>query len=235
MSSTTAPEERRRTELAADAFLLAVASFSVLTGLALALKAAGLVPALGDAPPTLLGVALSAGVGLLSFGGVLIGPVIAWRLHGGRPGGPAVIGGLFGLVAGSVAVVLIGLVAAGIATGVTALGGSDIAGAIGVLAIVAVAVLALAAWVDADAVRDLAPKRREHVRIDIARLGATAAIVVFAVGITLAQTADPEGGVAEAGVFAVAAGVLGAFEAAGADGLTTYASRQNPTDPVIGP
>jgi len=55
-----------------------------------------------------------------------------------------------------------------------------------------VAYLAVAVWLDVDALRDLSAKRREHAWLDVARLVATVAGVAYLVGATVWATEHPE-------------------------------------------
>ena len=50
------------------------------------------------------------------------------------------------------------------------------------MAVVVAAYLVVIVWLDVDALRDLSPQRREHVRLDIVRLLATVVYVAFVVG-----------------------------------------------------
>ena len=54
------------------------------------------------------------------------------------------------------------------------------------------AYLAVAVWLDVDALRDLSAKRREHAWLDVARLVATVAGVAYLVGATVWATGAPD-------------------------------------------
>jgi len=143
---------------------------------------------------------------------LLVGPALAWALHGRKLDGHAIISGLIGLV---VALMAVGGVLAGIPALVRALapagiGGSEYTG--GLIALIAVSAVfaSLLIALDVFALRDLVPARREHVRIDVARLVATAVIVVFGVVITVLQLRNPAMEIGDAGVFALAAAAVGA-------------------------
>ena len=58
--------------------------------------------------------------------------------------------------------------------------------------VIGVAFLALAAWLDVGALRDLLAKRREHVGLDVARLLATLAGVAYLVGVIAWAAGHPE-------------------------------------------
>jgi hypothetical protein len=128
----------------------------------------------------------------------LLAPLLAWWLHGRPVDMPATGGAVLGYLAGvGLALGLLGLAALVMLT-LTAVGlsaTSDDAGKVtGLIAIVAIAVayVAAVAWLDVDALRDLSPKRRQHVWLDIARLVATVAGVVFLVGVIVWATGHPE-------------------------------------------
>lgn len=228
----------RRWVLAGDGFLMTLGSFGLLTALGLLLWSSGLVPVLGESPQGVLGWLLSLVAYVLGVGGLIAGPLLAWRLHSGRAHGPAMIGALFGMTAGVLAVFVLVLLTAPVGVVVSllgprveaALGGSEVAGPVVSLALYALLAVVAVIWLDVAAVRDLLPSHREHRALDTARLLATAAILVFAAAVTAVQVANPETGAAEAGIFGVAAGVIGAFSVVGADMLTTYAERHPPAD-----
>lgn len=59
-----------------------------------------------------------------------------------------------------------------------------------------------------DAVRDLAPARRAHVRLDVVRLVAAAILAVGVAAIVRIQTTNPATEAGDAGVFALAGGAV---------------------------
>jgi hypothetical protein len=134
---------------------------------------------------------------------ICLGPLIAWRLHERRVDGSATSGAVLGCIAGVVVVLWVVLPAAWIlAYGVSAL--STVVGlsvtkdaatiAIGVAT--AVTCLAVGAWLDVDALRDLSPQRRGHVWLDVARLVATVAYLAYAMGVIIlvAAGSGPDAG-----------------------------------------
>ena len=102
----------------------------------------------------------------------LLGPLLAWRLHGRPLDGTATLGALLGFVIGVVIVVTIIP-----------------------LFLVAVAFLGAIVWVDAEALRDLSPQRRAHLWLDITRLLATLVQAAYLVGVIVYArgTSDVDG------------------------------------------
>jgi len=114
----------------------------------------------------------------------LLAPLLVWRLHGRRVDGPATSGAVLGYLTGvGLALGLLALLAV-VGLILMAVGLSDVmndtdTGTRIVVGIVVATFLALAVWLDVDALRDLSAKRREHVSLDVARLVATAAGAVY--------------------------------------------------------
>ena len=102
----------------------------------------------------------------------LLGPLLAWRLHRRPLDGTATLGALLGFFVGVVIVVTIIP-----------------------LFLVAAAFLGAIVWVDAEALRDLSPQRRAHLRLDIARLLATLVQAAYLVGVIVYArgTSDVDG------------------------------------------
>ncbi|HZL80805.1 MAG TPA: hypothetical protein VFC06_02510 [Demequina sp.] len=85
--------------------------------------------------------------------------------------------------------------------------------------------VALVGWLVADAVRDLAPSRRAHTRLDVVRVVSASTLVVFAIGVALWHARHPGDESGEAIIFAMASGVSGAMIATGAQVATGLAER----------
>ena len=176
MASARAFKVGPRALFAGDGALLMATACAVLAPLAL-LAEAGAIPLMV--------------VGLLA-------PLLAWWLHGRRVDrtatGGAIVGYLagmgltMGLVALTVVVILI-LTAVGLSA--TSVDAGRLLGQIQIV-VIAVAYLALAAWLDVDALRDLSATRREHVGLDVARLVATVAGVAYLVGLVVWATGHPQ-------------------------------------------
>lgn len=152
----------------------------------------------------------------LLFAAVLVCPFVVWRLHRHRAGLRSLAGAAMGFVLGGMVLWLLLMVVAA-----AAFVGSEVSGGAlsqGVVAFVVIgAVLsALVAWLVTDAVRDLSRSRR-HVGLDVARLAALALVVVTAVGALWWAWAHPGEEPAELLAFGLAAGVVGACTALGAD------------------
>ena len=146
----------------------------------------------------------------------LLAPLLVWWLHGRRVDrtatGGAVLGYLagVGLALGLVAltvIVLLTLTAVGLSA--TSDDAGKLLGQIQVV-VIAVAYLALAAWLDVVALRDLAAKRREHVRLDVARLVATVAGVAYLAGVIVWATGHPQFDYIGAGLSVGGCGIVGA-------------------------
>lgn len=145
---------------------------------------------------------------------LLIGPVGAWLLHGRSLSKRVALGAAFGLVAG---LVVVGALIAALAFALNAAGlGGDNQNTIPLIlvGIVAAAFLAAVISLDIDAIRDLAPTRRAHARLDVVRLILTAVLLVGGVSIFLVQRANPGSEIADAVIFSLASGAVAA--------ITTY-------------
>jgi len=128
----------------------------------------------------------------------LLAPLLAWWLHGRRLDRPATGGALLGVLAGVVLLfvllmltVLVMLTLTALGLSATAVDAGKLLGQVQAVVVVA-AYLALAAWLDADALRDLSPQRRAHAGLDVARLLATAAGVAYLVGVFVWATGHPQ-------------------------------------------
>ena len=128
----------------------------------------------------------------------LLAPLLVWWLHGRKVDRTATLGAVIGYPAGVglalglvVLTVLAILILTGFGLSATADDAGKLLGQIQVV-VIAVAFLALAAWLDVDALRDLAAQRRAHVWLDIARLVATVAGVAYLVGVVVWATGHPQ-------------------------------------------
>ena len=176
MASARAFKVGPRALFAGDGALLMATACAVLAPLAL-LAEAGAIPLMV--------------VGLLA-------PLLAWWLHGRRVDrtatGGAIVGYLagMGLTMGLVALtVLVILILTAVGLSATSVDAGRLLGQIQIV-VIAVAYLALAAWLDVDALRDLSATRREHVGLDVARLIATVAGVAYLVGLVVWATGYPQ-------------------------------------------
>ena len=212
----TRPSRRSRAVLAADGCLLTAGAFGLGTALSFAIDSlAGVGPA---------GIGTAGGAGtvimtiswLIGVAGFFVGPPLAWVLHGRRVDWVASLGAVAGYVIGGAAVYAATMLAALVTWLVFLATGSELGGAVAFLAVTMLALLALAVWLSVDAARDLSPRRREHVGLDIARLLAAVSVIGFSVGVYAVTTAegafDPE-----ALAFVLAAGVAGGVVVAAAD------------------
>ena len=176
-------DDRRETlMIAGDGALLTLGAFAIGMGSALALHAWGVAP-LGEPDPTSGQFFLGLISWLLQVGGLVVGPILAWRLHHRRFTGAAVLGALVGApvtVAAVMAVAAIAQVFGWIASPFT---DNEFAGPIAVAVLVVAAIIMAAAWVLADGIQDLGSGegRRQHVGLDIARLVGGVALIATGV------------------------------------------------------
>jgi hypothetical protein len=182
------------------------------------------VPREGPAAATTWVSVLSA---VLSLAVMILGPLVAWRLHGRRLTWIALLGAVIGgCVGGNLAGLLVMLVFAPLGWLVSWAGGSELAGLIVVVVLLGAAFVALVVWLVADGVRDLSPSRREHPRLDVVRVSSAAVLVVFAIGVALWTAGHHGDGSGEAIIFAMMAGVGAAMTVTGAEVATSLAARR---------
>jgi hypothetical protein len=182
---------------------------------------------------------VAAGLGMAAA--AVFGPLSAWRLHQRRVDGSATSGALLGYIAG-VGIVWVILHAAWILASVLSALGTIVglsvtktAGATAVGIAVAVAYLAVAGWLDVDALRDLSPQRRRHAWLDIARLVATAVYAAYVVGVVFLVAGGPDSG---AGMYTVLLltlpGAVGAAIVTIADAMVRRDERRSRTPLISG-
>ncbi len=151
----------------------------------------------------------------------LLAPMLAWWLHGRLVDGTATLGAVVGVVAG--AAIAVALLLLGALVQIT---NAPVVRQIAVVAVVAV-YLAVVAWLDVDALRDLSPRRREHAWLDVARLVATVAIVAYLVGVYAWATASPEHDYVGAILSLMGCGIVGAAVVTVADVLVRRHERRS--------
>lgn len=214
MPSLKSHVTKERVALAGDACLLTAAAFGLVMGALAVALAPQPEPAEGMAWVSLLSAVLSLAV-------VILGPLVAWRLHGRRLSWMAALGAALGAFVGSNIVgMLVMLVFAPLGWLVSQLGGSEFAGLMAMVVVVGGAFVALLVWLVTNGVRDLSPSRRVHPRMDIVRVISAAALVVFAIGVALWTADHPGGESGEAIIFAMLAGLVAALAVAGAEVAT---------------
>jgi hypothetical protein len=126
-----------------------------------------------------------ATIPLMAIG--LLAPLLAWRLHGRQVDRPATGGAVLGYLAGvGLALGALGLLAL-VMLALSAIGFSSVmsgstTGNLVISGVIVAVCLIVAVWLDVDALRDLSAKRREHVWLDVARIGGTVAVVAYFVG-----------------------------------------------------
>jgi len=208
MSSEATLGKRDHVQLIADGWLITAGTASVAMAL---LSAVTVIPGTQDSI-----VGAIVGNGLLLAAG--IGGVLAtWLLHGRRITNLTAIGGVIGPA--------LGVMAFPVFVGLSFLVGlplklvtpSEFAGPLAMLAILSVALLVLIGWLLADAVRDMAPSKRAHYRLDIARIAAAAAFLTLGIVCAVLIFASPGPEQGEAVIWAMVGGAIGAGSIAGAD------------------
>jgi len=225
MSSEVLLAKRDHALLIGDGLIFTTATSAAAIGISLGLWA------LAGSPSSNVFWALTNVV--LMFGGGIAGVLAAWFLHGRRITGAAALGAAAGVVVGQLMIPLIAGLSFLMEFPMKLFTAWEFAGPVAMLSIVSVAFLALFVWLLIDAGRDLAPSRRGHVRLDVARI---AAAIVFAAysGVVLALAmAQPGGEMGEAIIFALAAGVVGGAMVAGADAATVFIERQKGAKPTV--
>ncbi len=182
-----------RLMLCADAFLFSGALFMLTEGLM------GIVVALTGPAVRIPEWLEFAGI-FLMLGSLVAGAVTAWRVHGRAWQRNSWIGLLVGVVAGGAAMDLLIMAIAAFGRFIPSPVPDE--GPWGLVIVMVIAVLAFLAVPLVDAIRDLVPGRRSHVRIDALRLGAFAVIVALIAG-TVAVGFQQESELGEAGLFMV--------------------------------
>ena len=141
---------------------------------------------------------------------LVVGLAAAWLLHDRRFDRAAVISGVISMVISAILIggflLLLPLVVNASRSG----GGSEFFLPIILLSALGTAFLFIVLMLDADAWGDLRSGRRTHTRLDIARLASTLVLLVFTLVVILVQAFRPGTEIGEAGVFLLAAALVGA-------------------------
>ncbi len=223
MSSDSASRSRDVALLAADGAVITAGTFAAMIGLAFGLDALGVVP-LGGPSGSGLQLVLSIFSWLLQVSGFVVGPVLVWWLHRRRFGKFEVIGGVVGFGLSGAVIFPVAALGGAIGWFVGLFTSVEFAGAIAYLVLIVVAFVVVMIWVDVRAIRDLARRADARTSLDIARLVATAAVVVFGAIVVAKMLAGEDAG--EAFVFVLAAGVEGAVVVAIADVVARFLAKQ---------
>lgn len=205
MSALTRFLPRERRTLVADALLFAAAFGGA--GLALLTLLDELVGDSGWYEPA--SIALMAAT-------VLVCPLAAWRLHGHAVSRFTALGAAVGVALSALVVMAIASLVGGMALGVSWLSGDAVSIGMAAFVVAAVLVVALLAWLDTDAVRDLTRERR-HVGLDLGRLTATAVALVITGGTLWWAAVHPGEAPGELLEFSLVFGIAAATVALGAD------------------
>lgn len=209
MTAEVETNRRERLELAGDGALITAATFALLTSIVL-LIAQGF----GDREVPVAVQILSAVAVLLAGVG---GPLITWLLHDRRISLPAIVGAIVG--SGATGGVFFAFVAlsTGIGWAIAPLWDAEYAGPLAGAIIVTVAFFVLVIWLVVDAIRDLAPGRRTHSRLDTTRLIAAAAVVAYSAVIAVVSFRPGAGETIEALAFMLLGAVSGGLAVTFAD------------------
>lgn len=216
--------------LAADAFLFGGALYLLVVTLLLGvptLLEADIESVLSGAGP-LWGSVLSLAASTLL---VLVGAIVAWRMHGREVDlgvvGVMVAGAIAGTAVGMTVLVGGTMMLAGVSR--LLMGPNRVGGPWVVLAALAIVVVALVAPAILDGIRDLRKTRRLHVKLDWARLAAVVAILLLGVFFLPFVSITSGSEVGEAGAFMVPFAAGGAFAVLGADLLRAWRERRHET------
>jgi hypothetical protein len=141
---------------------------------------------------------------------LVTGLAAAWLLHNRRFDRAAVISGVISIVISAILVGGILLLLPLVVNASSTAGGSEFFLPIILLSALGTAFLFIVLMLDVEAWGDLRPGRRMHTRLDIARLASTLILLVFTLVVVLVQAFRPETEIGDAGVFLLAAAVVGA-------------------------
>jgi ABC-type tungstate transport system substrate-binding protein len=140
---------------------------------------------------------------------LIIGPAVAWFLHERRFNWAVVICEMMGIILGIVVVSIFFILFPLFSNAIGPIGGWEFTVPAIFMITAVIVFLALSILLDINSIRDLFPTRRQHIRLDYARILSTFVIAVFGVIVSLIQTLAPETGVGDAGVFALGAVAVG--------------------------
>lgn len=210
MSTPTRFLPRERRTLVADALLFAAAFGGA--GLALVTLLAELVGDGGWYEPASIALMVAA---------VILCPLAAWRLHGHAASRFSTLGALLGVLLSALVVMATAWAVAGIALGVSWVTADAVSMGVAALVVSGLSIVALLAWLDTDAVRDLAREHR-HVGLDVGRLAATAAALVTVVGTLWWAARTPGEAPGELLEFSLVFGIAAATVALAADLTSTW-------------
>lgn len=227
MPNAVSLSRQDRAMLVGDGFLITLGTMTV----ALAVPF-GLPLVIGE--KAMSGVVAGLASVLLLFAGGILGVVLTWLLHARRIDLVTVLGAIVGSAIGGALVPAVAGISFLLGLPLRLVTDSEYAGPLALLALISVAVVALIAWLLADAMRDLAGPHA-HVKVDYARVAAAVVFLVL-VGISVyliwAQPGPEQG---EAPIWAIAAGLSGASVIAGADVANAIRDRSKRPAPTATP
>lgn len=207
MTDMTASGRRDTLRLAADGCLITGGTFAVMMGAAFVLDWLGVAP-LSEPGGSGIDLALSLLSWLLQVGGFVVGPLLAWRLHGRPLNRSALVALFLGFPVSAMLIAPVAMLAPAVDWFVGLFSSVDYAGAVTYLVAIVLVIAAAIVWVDVDALRDLARDRRESIGLDAGRLLATLVILAYW-AVVIAKMASGEDAL-EAGVFLLLGAVHGA-------------------------
>lgn len=175
-----------RLALAADGALVTAGAFCIGMGCAFALHSLGVAP-LDDSVFALSGgpAILAAVSWLLQVGGLVVGPLLVWKLRDRSFNGAALFGMLMGFPVTAAIVMLVGSVTMGIDWLLSRVVDFNNLAPITLLILLSGTMIAITIWLVLDAIHDLSDKPKRHVALDftrfIAALGVLGAAVLLVV------------------------------------------------------
>lgn len=230
MSDST-PTRSEVLALVADGCVITAGTWAFLAGIAFGLDALGVAP-MGEPTGSGAELVLSTISWLLQVSGMVIGPVLAWRLHGNRLDGRGLLLLVVGFIGSVVLVAPVVMFGSLLDWGVGLITDRPYVGAI-IYAVLLVAVfLAVIVWRDLVAARTLSTSTGRDRTLRIVVLLSSAAIVVFGGIVAAMMLAGREA--FEAFAFVLLAGATGAGVMGAASIARYLMSRPRRTDAVAG-
>jgi hypothetical protein len=226
MSAEVPSGKRLHLQFAGDACLMTAATFAVAIALQL-----GLFALLGS--PKEENVLFGIANVVLMLLGVVAGVVLTWRLYGRRIQLVTVIGAVVGVGVAGPVTMLLPVLSSIFAWVLRSFTTAELAGPIALVVLVSAAFVALIVWLVVDTVRDMAPGKRVHVRLDRWRLVAVLVLAVYTAVVTVVSLRSQDGEMFEAIIFAMFAGIIGAAAVGGADLAHWLVERGKGTDPAV--
>jgi hypothetical protein len=141
---------------------------------------------------------------------LVVAPLLSYFLHRRRIDRPTLVWGAVGLVLGGVLAVGSLLLLVTLGRLIEPSNWSEFTGGIVLLTIASAAFAALAIALDVAAISDLATRHAGHLRLDVARLVATALLLVGTAVVVAVQLRSPGSQIADVGPFALMSALISA-------------------------